>query len=45
MLAIARELELPIRFVGIGESVDDLVPFDAEAYVDGLLELPATADA
>lgn len=36
-LSIADRLELPIRYVGTGEAVDNLAPFDAEAYVDGLL--------
>jgi fused signal recognition particle receptor len=36
-LSIADRLKLPIRFVGTGEGLQDLVPFDAEAYVDGLL--------
>lgn len=35
--AVTRELGLPIRFVGVGEAVADLLPFDAAAYVDGLL--------
>jgi fused signal recognition particle receptor len=35
-VAIAHELKLPIRYVGVGESIDDLVPFDATAYVDAL---------
>jgi fused signal recognition particle receptor len=35
--AIARELKLPIVAVGVGEGLDDLLPFDAGAYVDGLL--------
>ncbi|MEM7247944.1 MAG: signal recognition particle-docking protein FtsY [Acidobacteriota bacterium] len=35
--AIASELELPIRMVGVGEGIDDLLPFDPEAFVDGLL--------
>jgi len=34
---IARELGLPVRFVGTGERVEDLVAFDADAFVDGLL--------
>ena len=37
-VAIAKELDLPIRYVGIGEQVDDLVVFEPEAYVDGLFE-------
>jgi fused signal recognition particle receptor len=35
-VAIAKELNLPIRYVGIGEQVDDLMVFDAENYVNGL---------
>src|SRR5436190_3915060 len=37
-VAIANDLKLPIRYVGIGEAIDDLVPFDAGEYVDGLFE-------
>jgi fused signal recognition particle receptor len=37
-VAIANDLKLPIRYVGVGEGIDDLVPFDAQAYVDGLFE-------
>lgn len=37
-VAIAKELNLPIRYCGIGEKADDLVVFDARAYVDGLFE-------
>ena len=35
-VAIAHDLSLPIRFVGVGESIDDLLPFDAGAYADAL---------
>lgn len=35
-VAIAKELNLPIRYVGIGERVDDLMVFNPEKYVDGL---------
>ncbi len=35
-IAIAFELKLPIRYVGVGEGIDDLLPFDASAYVDAL---------
>lgn len=35
-VAISKELGLPIRYVGIGEQVDDLMVFDAENYVNGL---------
>jgi fused signal recognition particle receptor len=37
-VAIAKELNLPIRYCGIGEKADDLVVFDKQAYVDGLFE-------
>lgn len=40
LLAIARRLSLPIRFVGLGEGVEDLQPFDANAYVDALIDAP-----
>jgi len=36
VFAIARELGLPVRFVGTGEKMDDLAPFDADAFVEGL---------
>ena len=35
-LAIRRELGLPIRWIGVGEGSADLLPFDADAFVDGL---------
>ncbi len=38
LLAIARSMEIPIRFIGIGEQAEDLLPFDAEAYVDAILQ-------
>ncbi|MBE9508846.1 MAG: signal recognition particle-docking protein FtsY, partial [Chloroflexi bacterium] len=37
VFAIARELGLPVRFVGTGERIEDLAPFDADAFVEGLL--------
>jgi len=39
VLAIARELALPIRYIGIGEGIDDLAPFEAGPFVDALLGL------
>ncbi|MFZ0411910.1 MAG: signal recognition particle-docking protein FtsY [Candidatus Acidiferrales bacterium] len=38
VVAITRELNLPIRFVGTGEKIDDLVPFDAQTYVNSLFD-------
>jgi fused signal recognition particle receptor len=37
-VAIANDLKLPIRYVGVGEGIDDLVPFSADEYVDALFE-------
>ena len=37
-VAIAHDLGLPIRYVGVGEGIDDLVPFDSTEYVAGLFE-------
>ncbi|MGB5163628.1 MAG: signal recognition particle-docking protein FtsY [Woeseiaceae bacterium] len=37
LLAIANELQVPVRFIGIGESIDDLQPFVAEDFVNALL--------
>jgi fused signal recognition particle receptor len=36
-LAIRRELAVPIRYVGVGEGIEDLLPFDPDAFVEGLL--------
>ena len=36
VVAITRELGLPVRFIGVGEKVDDLLPFDAERFIDSL---------
>jgi fused signal recognition particle receptor len=38
VVAITRELNLPVRFVGVGEQMDDLVPFDAESFVNSLFD-------
>jgi fused signal recognition particle receptor len=37
-VAIANDLKLPIRYVGVGEGIDDLIPFSPEEYVDALFE-------
>jgi fused signal recognition particle receptor len=41
ILAIADSLKLPVRWVGVGEDVDDLLPFVPEEFVDSLLEIDA----
>ena len=38
IVAIARELNLPIRYIGVGEKVEDMLPFDAEQFVSSLFE-------
>jgi fused signal recognition particle receptor len=38
VVAISRELGLPVRFVGVGEKVGDLLPFDPKEFVDSLFE-------
>ena len=36
VIAIARELGLPIRYAGVGERPDDLIPFDSERFIDSI---------
>jgi fused signal recognition particle receptor len=38
VVAIARELNLPIRYIGVGEKVDDLLPFEPEKFIQSLFE-------
>ncbi|MCC2315344.1 signal recognition particle-docking protein FtsY [Cellulomonas xiejunii] len=38
VVAVQRELGVPVKLVGLGEGPDDLAPFDPEAFVDGLLQ-------
>jgi len=37
VIAVARELGLPVRYIGVGEGMDDLLPFSAEEFVEALL--------
>ena len=37
VIAVQRELGVPVKLVGLGEGADDLAPFEAEAFVDALL--------
>ena len=43
LFALAREFNIPIRFIGLGEKVEDLRIFDPEAFVDALLPAPPAA--
>lgn len=36
VVAIARELKIPVKFIGVGEQLDDLQPFDAKAFAEAL---------
>jgi len=38
VLAISNELKIPVRFIGVGEQIDDLQAFDRRAFVDALFE-------
>ena len=38
VFAIAKEYGLPIKFVGVGEGLDDIIPFDAQDFVSGIIE-------
>jgi fused signal recognition particle receptor len=37
VLAVAEQMSLPVRFIGIGERVEDLRPFEPDAFVEALL--------
>ena len=37
VIAVADTLQIPVKFIGVGEQVDDLVPFDATAFVEALI--------
>ncbi len=39
-IAIQSEMDIPVKYIGIGESIDDLQKFDSEAFVNALFELP-----
>ena len=45
VVAVQRELGVPVKLVGLGEGPDDLAPFDAEAFVDALLRLTDAASS
>ena len=38
VIAIARELNLPIRYIGVGEKIDDLLPFEPDRFVASLFD-------
>lgn len=38
LFAIVNELKIPVKFIGVGEGIDDLQPFDPDAFVDAIFE-------
>ena len=38
VIAVADELQIPVKFIGVGEKADDLMPFEARPFVDALME-------
>jgi fused signal recognition particle receptor len=45
VLGICDELKVPVRFIGVGEKIADLRPFDPSAFVDALYSDAGTAEA
>ena len=38
IIPIRNELQIPVKFVGVGEGIDDLMPFSANEFVDGIFD-------
>ena len=38
VFAIANKLNLPVKYVGVGEQIDDLIPFDSKTFVEALFK-------
>jgi fused signal recognition particle receptor len=45
VVAIANELRVPVRYIGVGERIDDLQPFDIRRFVEALFHGVASDDA
>ncbi len=37
-MAVEHNLGIPVKFIGVGEGVDDLIPFDPNEFIEALLE-------
>ena len=37
VIAVAQALQIPVKFIGVGEQIDDLMPFDAKSFAEALL--------
>jgi len=44
VLSIKNELDIPVKFIGVGEQIDDLQPFDAQEFASALFNEPASPD-
>ena len=44
VLAIKDQLNIPVKYIGLGETVDDLIEFDLEAYLNGLVGITTTEE-
>jgi fused signal recognition particle receptor len=44
VFAIAKQMKLPIRYIGVGEGIDDLRPFNADEFVKALFETAESHD-
>lgn len=44
-VAVQSELQVPVKYIGVGESIEDLQKFDAEQFVDALFDVPETDKA
>jgi fused signal recognition particle receptor len=44
VFAVSHELDLPVRFIGTGEKMGDIAPFDPDAFIDGLFETDQSAE-
>ena len=38
VFSVKEELDIPVKFVGVGEKIDDLLPFNPEEFVDAIFE-------
>lgn len=45
VIPIVNELNIPVRYIGVGEQIDDLQPFDAKAFVEGLFDVEEEIEA
>jgi fused signal recognition particle receptor len=37
LIPLVRQFDLPVRFIGVGEGIEDLEPFDAKAFVEAII--------